>query len=365
MPAGIGGEAVRDETTTMRGRGTASNPQNRFATLFYVCGPDATDPAEPAPQTQFLRDTTRSIITHNRSPDVGFDTSINPYRGCEHGCSYCYARPTHEYLGFSAGLDFETRILVKTDAPELLRQTLASPRWMPQVVAMSGVTDPYQPVERRLRLTRGCLEVLAEFCNPAVIITKNHLVTRDTDVLGELARHEAVAVWVSITTLDRSLSRVLEPRASHPERRLAALETLKRARVPAGVMVAPVIPGLNEHELPAIITAAARAGAQFASYGHLRLPHGVGPLFEQWLSQHAPHKKAKVLKRIRAMHDGKLHDGRFGIRMRGNGIFAEQIAALFKLACRQSNLPSRSPSLSTATFRRSAQTQLTLFDLEL
>jgi DNA repair photolyase len=349
---------------SIRGRGATENPPNRFAALFYVRDQDWTEPDDPAPTTQCLRDASRSVIARNDSPDVGFDISINPYKGCEHGCIYCFARPTHEYLGFSAGLDFETKILVKEDAPVLLRKELTSPRWPPQVITMSGVTDPYQPLERRLQLTRGCLEVLAEFRNPVAIITKNHLVTRDSDLLGELARCEAAAVFVSITTLDGDLTRVMEPRASHPQRRLAAIETLACAGVPAGVMVAPVIPGLNEHELPAIVTAAAQAGAQFASYGHLRLPHGVGPLFEQWLCQHVPHKKAKVLKRIRAMHGGKLHDGRFGIRMRGNGIFAEQIAALFTLACRQAGLPSRSPSLSTASFRRPAQAQLTLFDLE-
>lgn len=353
---------MHDEPKPIRGRGAAENPDNRFAHLRYVPDQDWSDAEDPAPTTQFFHDATRSVITHNASPDVGFDTSINPYRGCEHGCIYCYARPTHEYLGFSAGLDFETKILVKTDAPLLLRQALASPRWQPQVVAMSGVTDPYQPVERRLRLTRGCLEVFAEYRNPVAIITKNHLVTRDLDVLGELARYAAVAVMLSITTLDSTLSHVLEPRASHPKRRLAALAALTQAGVPAGVMVAPVIPGLTEHELPAIIAAAAQAGAQFAGYGHLRLPQGVGPLFAQWLSQHVPAKKAKVLKRIRAMHGGKLHDARFGLRMRGEGMFAEQIAALFKLACRQAGFPSRSPILSTAAFRRPAEAQLRLFD---
>jgi DNA repair photolyase len=323
---------------------------------------DGSDPEDPAPTTQFLHDTTRSIIAHNASPDVGFEASINPYRGCEHGCIYCYARPTHEYLGFSAGLDFETKILVKTDAPGLLRQALMSPRWQPQVIAMSGVTDPYQPVERRLRLTRGCLEVLAEFRNPVAIITKNHLVTRDLDVLGDLAGVAAAAVMLSITTLDSTLSRVLEPRASHPKHRLAALAALTQAGVPAGVMVAPVIPGLTEHELPAIIAAASQSGAQFAGYGHLRLPLAVGPLFEQWLSQHAPAKKDKVLKRMRTMHGGKLHDARFGLRMRGEGLFAEQIAALFKLACRQAGLSNRGPTLSIASFRRPADAQLKLFD---
>jgi DNA repair photolyase len=353
---------MHDEPTPMRGRGAAENPDNRFAHLRYVPDQSWSDAEDPAPTTQFFRDVTRSVITHNASPDVGFDVSINPYRGCEHGCIYCYARPTHEYLGFSAGLDFETKILVKEDAPALLQKELVSPRWRPQVIAMSGVTDPYQPLERRLHLTRGCLEVLAEFRNPVVIITKNHLVTRDSDLLGELARYEAAAVFVSITTLDSALVRVMEPRASHPQRRLAAIETLTRAGIPVGVMVAPVIPGLNDHELPSIIAAAAAAGARFAGHGLLRLPLGVGPLFEQWLSQHAPTRKDKVLKRLREMHGGKLNDSRFGMRMRGEGLFAQQITGLFNVACRKAGFPRRSPILSTAAFRRPPEAQLRLFD---
>jgi DNA repair photolyase len=347
---------------SMRGRGATENPPNRFAALFYVRDQDWTDPDDPAPTTQCLQDASRSIIARNDSPDVGFDTSVNPYKGCEHGCIYCYARPTHEYLGFSAGLDFETKILVKADAPVLLRKELTSPGWRPQVIAMSGVTDPYQPLERRLQLTRGCLEVLAEFRNPVAIITKNHLVTRDGDLLRELARCEAAAVFISITTLDSALARVMEPRASHPQRRLAAIATLARVGVPVGVMVAPVIPGLNDHELPAIIAAASQAGARFAAHGFLRLPHGVGPLFEQWLSQHAPTRKHKVLKRLREMHGGKLNDSRFGMRMRGEGLFAEQVIGLFKVACRKAELATRAPTLSTASFRRPTGPQLTLFD---
>jgi DNA repair photolyase len=353
---------VQEKSDVIRGRGAAENPPSRFASLFYVRDQDWTDPDDPAPATQCLRDTSRSIIARNDSPDVGFNTSVNPYKGCEHGCIYCYARPTHEYLGFSAGLDFETKILVKEDAPILLRKELTPPRWTPQVIAMSGVTDPYQPLERRLKLTRGCLEVLAECRNPVAIITKNHLVTRDRDLLGNLARYEAAAAFVSITTLDGDLARVMELRASHPHRRLAAIETLARHGIPVGVMIAPVIPGLNNHEIPAIIAAAAQAGAGFAGHGYVRLPHGLGALFEQWLSQHMPTKKAKVLKRIREMHGGKLNDSRFGMRMRGQGIFAEQTTALFKLACRKANLAIRAPALSTAAFRRPAGDQLTLFD---
>jgi DNA repair photolyase len=351
------------QSKAIRGRGATENPTSRFATLSYSRDEAATNADDPAPGTQFLKDFTRAIIAQNNSPDVGFDTSVNVYRGCEHGCAYCYARPTHEYLGFSAGLDFETKIVVKEDAPVLLRQALASPRWTPRVVAMSGVTDPYQPIERHLRLTRGCLEVLAEFRNPVVIITKNFLVTRDVDVLGELARHQAAAVYLSITTLHSDVSRTLEPRASHPGRRLAAIAALAQAGVPVGVMVAPVIPGLTDHELPAIIAAAAQAGARYAGYGLVRLPHGVGPLFEQWLSEHAPTRKAKILKRIQDIHGGQVDDARFGRRLHGQGIFAEQTAALFALACRKAGIARASPPLSTAAFRRPAGPQLALFDL--
>jgi DNA repair photolyase len=274
----------------------------------------------------------------------------------------CYARPTHEYLGFSAGLDFETKILVKEDAPELLRRELSSPRWTPRLVALSGVTDPYQPVERRLGLTRRCLEVLAEFRNPVMIITKNYRVTRDLDLLAELARVEAAAVFLSITTLDPALVRVMEPRTSTPARRLAAIEAAVAAGVPAGVMVAPVIPGLTDHELPAIVEAAARAGARFAGFTMLRLPYGVGPLFEAWLGQHFPARKEKVLNRIRAIRGGKLNDPRFASRMRGEGIFAEQAAALFAAACRRAGIPGRGPELSTAAFRKPDGPQLALFE---
>ncbi|MBY0398252.1 MAG: radical SAM protein, partial [Thermoleophilia bacterium] len=245
----------------IRGRGAAENPAGRFERFQFEPEPDPDDPdatGEPGrPRTTFLIDASRSIIARNDSPDIPFDASINPYRGCEHGCAYCYARPTHEYLGFSAGLDFETKILVKPEAPALLRKALESPRWEPTVVALSGVTDAYQPAERRLRVTRGCLEVLAAFRNPVSIVTKNALVTRDVDLLGELASHRAAAVYVSVTTLEAGLARRLEPRTSPPARRLAAIEALARGGVPAGVLVAPAIPGLNDHEIPAILEAAA------------------------------------------------------------------------------------------------------------
>jgi DNA repair photolyase len=353
---------MRKHRDAIRGRGAAENPANRFETLAYVHDQVWTDPEDPAPHTQFMKDPSRSLITYNDSPDVGFEAGINPYRGCEHGCIYCFARPTHEYLGFSAGLDFETKILVKHDAPELVRRELSSPRWKPQVLAMSGVTDPYQPVERRLRLTRQCLEILAEFRNPVVIITKNHLVTRDIDLLAELARHQAAAVYLSVTTLDSHLARTMEPRTSPPSRRLAAIDALSQAGVPTGVLVAPVIPGLTDHELPAIIAAAAKAGARFAGYVPLRLPYAVAPLFEAWLTRHLPRRKDKVLNRVRAIRGGRLNDPRFGSRMKGEGILAEQIAALFSLACRRVGIGERSLDLSTAAFRRPALAQPSLFD---
>ncbi|MBI2369661.1 MAG: PA0069 family radical SAM protein [Deltaproteobacteria bacterium] len=351
----------QDEPRPIRGRGASENPPNRFAERWVEPDPEAAEPEEPAPTTQFLKDSSRSILSFNDSPDVGFTVSVNPYRGCEHGCCYCYSRPTHEYLGFSSGLDFETKILVKEDAPALLRRALASPQWQAQVVAMSGVTDPYQPVERRLTLTRRCLEVFVEFRNPVVIVTKNALVTRDRDLLAELARYEAAAVYLSITTLDAGLARIMEPRTSQPARRLAAIEALAQAGVPAGVLVAPVIPGLTDHELPSIIAAATKAGARFAGYVVLRLPHGVKDLFEQWLTQHFPDRKAKVLNRIRSLRGGRLNDPRFGSRMEGEGPWATQLAGLFALACRKAGIHEGTPTLSTAAFRRPSDPQLPLF----
>ncbi|MEO8440718.1 MAG: PA0069 family radical SAM protein, partial [Spartobacteria bacterium] len=268
--------ANRSDPKPKTGRGASSNPANRFEALHLEPDPeDENDPERPKRQTIYYRDFTRTIIAHNDSPDVGFESSINPYRGCEHGCIYCYARPTHEFLGFSAGLDFESRIMVKVDAPELLAAELAKPRWKPQTLVMSGVTDPYQPIERRLQITRRCLEVLQRFRNPVGIITKNQLVTRDTDLLGDLAAHQAAAVNISVTSLDPKLQRVLEPRTSTPRARLEAISQLRAAGVPVGVMVAPIIPGLTDHEVPAILRACAEAGAQFAGYTVVRLPYAV------------------------------------------------------------------------------------------
>src|SRR5215831_15871107 len=346
----------------LKGRGAASNPANRFESTSYA-RTDWDDPDDPQPQTLFLKDTTRSIIAYNDSPDVGFDASINPYRGCEHGCIYCYARPTHEYLGFSACVDFEIKIMVKEAAPKLLRKELSSSKWVPQVLALSGVTDCYQPVEKKRQLTRGCLEVLLEFRNPVVIVTKNYLVTRDIDILRELARYQCIGVSISLTTLDSKLCSVMEPRASSPTRRLVAIAALADAGIPVGYLQAPMIPGLTDSEAPAIARAAAEAGATFAGYVALRLPFAVKSLFEQWLEQHFPERKEKVLNRIRSIRGGKLNDPNFKSRMRGEGIFAEQMTELFQLACKKAGINKRWPELTTTHFLRASGSQLDLFDV--
>jgi len=345
-------------------RGAADNPANRFETL--TCIPDTCDrggeeEADPPLRTNFYRDPARSVLSDNESPDVGFDTALNPYRGCEHGCIYCYARPTHEYLGFSAGLDFESRILVKQDAPELLRKALSSKRWTPRTVALGSVTDAYQPVERRLRLTRRCLEVFAEFRNPVAVVTKSALVARDTDLLAALARVGGACVEISITTLDDTLRRAMEPRAAAPRRRLEAIGDLARAGIPVGVMLAPVVPGLTDSEIPAIVEAVARAGARSIRHTLLRLPHGVADLFEGWLERHCPERKQRVLNRIRHIRGGRLDDPRFHSRMRGSGVFAEQIHAMFDLARRRAGLLGAATPLSAADFRLPPGSQLPLF----
>ncbi|MGA7124738.1 MAG: PA0069 family radical SAM protein, partial [Chthoniobacterales bacterium] len=304
------------------GRGSSINPVNRFEPLHYDLDEWCDPPSQPHIRTQLFRDDSQSIIARNQSPDVGFETSINPYRGCEHGCAYCYARPTHEYLGFSAGVDFESKILVKLNAATLLAAELNRPGWQPQTVTMSGVTDCYQPIERKLKITRSCLQVLADFRNPTFIVTKNHLVTRDIDLLGSLAAHRAAGVTVSVTTLDAGLAQKLEPRASNPRSRLAAIRELASANIPVGVNVAPIIPGLTDHEIPSILTAAGEAGAQFAYYTIVRLPMAVSTIFINWLETHFPDRKNTVLRRIQSMRGGKLNESVFGKRMRGEGILA-------------------------------------------
>jgi DNA repair photolyase len=336
----------------IHGRGASRNPGNRFIPLNYEVDPARADPEGPAPATQFFQDNSRSIITTNDSPDIFFSHSFNPYRGCEHGCCYCYARPYHEYLGFSAGLDFETKIMVKADAPRLLRKELSSPKWKPVHLGLSGVTDCYQPVERRLKITRQCLEVLAEFRNPVGIVTKNHLVARDADHLGELAKYNAASVVLGVTTLDADLAQRMEPRATRPLGRLKAIADLAKAGIPVGVLIAPVIPGLTDHEIPAILEAAAKAGAQFAGYTMLRLPFVVKDLFQDWLEQHFPEKKEKVLSRVRDVRGGKLNVSQFGARMKGEGPWADLIRAVFHLHRERLGLSKEGPKLSIDAFRR-------------
>ena len=347
------------------GRGTATQPANRFDRLRLEVEPDAhldplgdDSPRDGQVPTEYFRDRSRSVISRNDSPDISFDASLNPYRGCEHGCIYCYARPTHEFLGMSSGLDFETRIFVKEDAPALLRDELSKPAWTPTTLVLSGVTDCYQPIERRLGITRRCLEVLAEFRNPVGVVTKNALVTRDADVLADLAGHACATVSISITTLDETLRRSLEPRTARADLRLEAIARLNAAGVPAGVMVAPIIPGLNDHEIPAILARAAEAGARFAGYTMVRLPYAVKQLFDDWLTQHAPDRKAHVLSRIRDVRGGALNDAQFGTRMVGGGPTAELIGSLFRASRDRVGIPRGWPPLSTDAFRRKGQLDL-------
>ena len=333
-----------------KGRGTWQNPAGRFERLSL--DPEPGDEDEAAVPTRFYRDASRSLIVSNDSPDVSFDFSINPYRGCEHGCIYCYARPYHEYLGLSAGLDFETTIFVKDRAPEILRAELGRPSWRGDPIGLSGVTDAYQPVERRLGLTRRCLEVLVDCRQPVGIITKGALVTRDADLLADLARHDAAHVWLTITTLDETLRRVSEPRAATADARFDAVARLAERGIPAGVMVSPVIPGLTDHEIPALIDRAREAGASFASFSMLRLPRGVRALFEQWMADHRPGEAAKVFGRLGQVRGGCGGEGGFDTRMSGEGPLAAVVDRLFEAARRRAGLAPGPPPLSGSSFRR-------------
>ncbi len=349
------------KSEAIRGRGTAANPANRFARLEVQPDPEYAE-SGISPKTCFYSDDASDVIAVNDSPDVPFDASLNPYRGCEHGCVYCYARPFHEYLDLSPGLDFETKIMVKKDSARKLRRQLQRPSWQPRTLSVSGVTDPYQPVERRLGVTRRCLEVLAEFRNPFTIVTKNYMVTRDIDILEEMARHNAVKVMISLTSLNPDLTRIMEPRTSRPERRLKAIHELSRAGIPVGVLFAPVIPALTDEELPAMVAAAAKTGAMFASYVLLRVPGAVVPLFETWLDQHYPDRKQKILSRLKSLRGGKLYDTRFGYRMKGQGAYAEQIRQTFRISCRRHGLSEAGPLLNVSAFRRMpSQGELDLF----
>ncbi|MBK9586506.1 MAG: PA0069 family radical SAM protein [Alphaproteobacteria bacterium] len=353
-----------------KARAATNNPVGRFEKLDLDAEesdradwPGNHEEDHPRPlKTEFFRDSNKSVLVYNDSPDIGPGVMLNPYRGCEHGCIYCFARPNHEYLGLSAGLDFESKIFVKTDAPALLRKELNAKKWTPQMIALSGVTDCYQPVERKLKLTRQCLEVLAEFKNPVGLITKNHLITRDLDILQDMARWNGAAAYISLTTLDADLQKIMEPRTSPPKARLRAIETLAKAGIPVGVMTAPIIPGLTDHELPDLLKAAAEAGAQTAGYIIVRLSHGLRELFQNWLEQNLPLKKDRVLGRIRDLRGGKLNDTRWGVRKTGEGPYAELIAQTFRQNVKKYGLDKHRAPLSTKHFRPMPEDgQLSLF----
>ena len=349
-------QAMTDSRNMRIGRGALSNPEGRFESLRVERLVDDSNDDEagelPPLETTVTAEHARSILTRNESPDIGFDVSINPYRGCEHGCVYCYARPGHAYMNLSPGLDFETRLFYKKDAARLLDAELRRRSYVCKPVNLGASTDPYQPIERKLRVTRSLLEVLCRFRNPLTIVTKSMLVERDIDLLTDLARDDLVNVFISITTLDAHLKRTLEPRAPSPSARLHAVRALRDAGIPVGVLVAPIIPAVNDAELEQIIEACATAGALTCGYVLLRLPWEVKDLFREWLDTHLPLRAAHVMSLINSMRGGKDNDPRFGTRMRGEGPIAELIRARFKAACRRHGLASaRELTLSTAHFR--------------
>lgn len=350
------------------GRASGISPPNRFERVRVEDDLEQLDSAEDLPDvrrvpTVFLPDRSRTFISTNDSPDVPFRFSINPYRGCEHGCVYCYARPSHELLGMNAGLDFESRIMVKHDAAEMLRAELADENWHGELIVLSGVTDCYQPAERKLRLTRGCLEVMLEARQPLGIVTKNALVTRDADLLARLAAENLVHVHVSITTLDSNLARTMEPRTATPEARLRTIRELAKAGVPTGVMTSPIIPGLNDQEIPAILAAAKEAGAASASYILLRLPFAVRPIFEEWITRNYPDKAPRVLALIRQTRGGRMNDSQWGRRMRGQGHYAEGIEKTFQIFRKKHGLDRPLAPLDHSKFAppRPTSGQLRLF----
>ena len=337
-----------------KGRGAASNRTGRFEPIGREPFDDGWDSVEAEPaalRTTLSLDNSRKVIAHNTSPDVGFDQSINPYRGCEHGCFYCYARPSHAYLGLSPGQDFESRLFYKADAAQLLRQELSRPRYRCQVIALGANTDVYQPIEREKRITRSILEVMSAFNHPVAIITKSALVTRDIDILADMARRDLAKVLVSVTTLDRRLANKMEPRAATPERRLGAVRALTEAGVPVGVMVAPIIPGLNDTEIESILAAAAQAGARECAYVLLRLPLEIKELAREWLALHAPLKAERVMSLVRQTQGGKSYDSRFWIRQRGTGPYAELIRQRFASAVSRHRLNLHRALLDTTRFR--------------
>ncbi|MBI1246596.1 PA0069 family radical SAM protein [bacterium] len=339
------------------GRGTSSNPTNRFELLAVQDDLEHLDPSDVEQfsarkiETEYFADETKSLVTKNDSPDIPFTYSLNPYRGCTHGCSYCYARPYHEFLGFSSGLDFETKIMVKRNAPSLFADYLRRPKWKCEVIAMSGVTDCYQPAEKQFEVTRGCLEVALQARQPLGIISKNALVLRDLDLLSEMARHRLVCVNLSITSLDQKLTRVMEPRTSSPAARLSAVEKLTEAGLPVNVMMAPIIPGLNDVEIPALMEAVAARGATSAGFTLLRLPHAVKEIFVNWLDEHLPEHAERVKSRIEACRGGQLNDTRWGSRMRGEGVIASTIAKTFAMFREKHGLGKVKVPLDTTQFR--------------
>lgn len=337
-----------------KGRGAISNRTPRFEARARVAIDDGWDgDGEPLPplRTTVGVDAARRIIATNESPDIPFDRSINPYRGCEHGCIYCFARPTHAYYGLSPGIDFETKLFQKPDAPQLLEQELRNPRYRPAVIVLGANTDPYQPIERDLQLTRRILQVLAEFRHPVAIVTKSPLVLRDLDILAPLAAQSLAMVTLSVTTLDRTLARKMEPRAATPGRRLAAIRALGEAGVPVGVLAAPMIPALNDTELEAILAAAAEAGATSAGYTLLRLPLEIRDLFVEWLEAHFPDRAARVMSLVRNTRGGADYDSRWGLRTRGTGVYADLLATRFRLARRKLGLDKRRFDLDTDRFQ--------------
>ena len=350
-----------------KGRGAGSNESGRFETEKRVPFDDGWDSSEEEPTrlpTTLSVDATRTIIARNDSPDIGFDRSINPYRGCEHGCIYCYARPSHAYLGLSPGLDFETRIFYKPNAAALLRDELRKRGYICRPIALGSNTDPYQPAERKLGVTRSILEVLREFHHPVTIVTKGALIQRDMDILSDMAREKLAVVTVSVTTLDRDLARIMEPRAANPERRIETIAALSKAGIPTGVLSAPMIPALNDREMEAILGRAREAGASVAGYTLLRLPLELKALFKEWLETHEPQKAAHVLSLVAQCHGGKIYDSAWSKRMVGGGPYAEMLAARFDRACRKLGYSPRSTHmLDTSRFRPPAQKgdQLALF----
>ena len=337
----------------IKGRGASTSPPPRYLQDRSAAIDDGWDPGEAAPvplRTQVTEEQARSIISRNRSPDIPFEQSINPYRGCEHGCVYCYARPTHAYLDLSPGLDFETRLFAKTNAAELLQEELAHPSYACRLIALGANTDPYQPIEREWRVTRGIIEVLARCRHPLSIVTKSALVERDIDLLAPMAADNLVEVHLSITTLDNGLASRLEPRANGPARRLECVRRLSRAGIPTGVLFAPVIPALNDAHLERVLEAAREAGAMYAGYVLLRLPHEVKDLFVAWLQEHEPLKATHVMNRMRDLRKGRENDAQFGSRMRGQGVYADLLRRRFQLACKRLGLNRSDRARNTDLF---------------